>query len=459
MAKGRLGGVIGWTVLALLAGGGYYFWTVRSAQTPAPAPNAANPAQAGGNGPQAVRSAEIVAADVPIVIKALGTVTPLTTLSVQTQVSGQLQHIQFHEGQMVKKGDFLIQIDDRPYQATLAQAQAQQAKDTALLNQAQADLLRYQTLIQQDSIARQQVEDQAFLVKQYQATVAADQAQIDAAKLNISYCHITSPIDGRVGLRQVDEGNYIQPSSSSALVVITQTDPISVIFAVPEDNIPAIVDQLNAGAELDVSIFDRTDTTQKAMGKLAAMDSQIDATTGTVKLRALLDNKDGHLFAQQFVNAHLLVKTLKQALVTPNAAIQQGVSGSFVYVVNPDNTVSVRSIKIGAVDGERTTVLQGLKLGDQVIIDGADRLKEGAKIMIRNGAGAGGKPSGTVPAAPPTATHDAAQAVSPASNADATKPAEAKTTAAPVAPSDGVAADDGTQPKKHRHKDTNVPAQ
>ena len=427
--------VSGWVLAFVLAGAAYYVWMVKSDPAAPPETKSGIPVQigggAGGNSAQSVRAAEVTASDVPIIIKALGTVTPLTTLNVQSQVSGQLQHIQFREGQLVKRGDFLAQIDDRPFQTTLAQAQAQQARDVALFNQAQADLTRYQTLMQQDSIARQQVDDQTFLVKQYQATVASDQAQIDAAKLNIMYCHITSPIDGRAGLRQVDEGNYIQTNSSTPLVVITQTDPISVIFAVPEDNIPAIMEQMATGAELSVSIFDRAAVTLKGIGKLAAIDSQIDVTTGTIKLRAVLDNKDGHLFAQEFVNARLLVKTLKDARVVPSAAIQQGVNGGFVYIVKDDNTVSVRNVITGAVDGERTTVLQGLKLGDKVVIDGTDRLKEGARVMLRGGS-EGGTGKTAEPNIPPPIS---------------------------VTSGEGLPGGESVQPKKNWHKDANAPAQ
>ena len=343
-----------------------------------------NANRGGGAPPQTIRDAAIVSGDMPLYINALGAVTPLATVTVRTQIAGQLQHVGFKEGEIVKQGDFLAQIDDRPYRATLAQAEAQLAKDTALYNQAQSDLQRYQTLAKQDSIAEQQVADQEFLVKQNRAAMASDQAQIDAANLNITYCHIVSPVTGRVGLRQVDQGNYVQPTDANGLVVVTEIEPISVVFAVPEDNLPQIFARLRTGATLPVVVFDRANVTQLSTGTLDAVDSQIDTTTGTIKIRALFDNKDDILFPQQFVNTRLLVDTMKDAVIAPNAAVQQGSKGPFVYVVNDDSTVSVRQTKTGPVDGERTAILSGLKVGENVVIDGVDRLKEGAKVTVRN---------------------------------------------------------------------------
>ncbi|RFB79919.1 MdtA/MuxA family multidrug efflux RND transporter periplasmic adaptor subunit [Methylovirgula sp. 4M-Z18] len=389
-APGRGGRrLVRWLVVLGLAFGGYLAWQHYKGGTDSPsAPAGGGRGSAGGNEPQTIRDAEIVTSDVPITLNALGAVTPLATVTIQTQISGQLQKIGFVEGQMVKAGDFLAQIDDRPYQATLAQAQAQLAKDTALHEQAQSDLTRYETLNRQDSIARQQVTDQVFLVQQDAAAMAADQAQIDSAKLNINYCHIVSPVTGRVGLRQVDQGNYVTSSSTTGLVVVTEIEPISVVFSIPEDSLPQVMTRMRAGAELTATAYDRANVTKLSTGKLAAVDSQIDTTTGTVKLRAIFDNKDDILFPQQFVNVQLLVDTMTGAIVTPNAAIQQGVQGSFVYVVNDDSTVSVRNVKTGPVDGERTAILSGLKAGEHVVIDGADRLKEGAKVLVRNDAAA-----------------------------------------------------------------------
>jgi len=374
-------------VIAGLAFGGYFAWQhYKGANNSQPAPTAGGRAFGGGNEPQTIRDAEIVTSDVPIMLNALGSVTPLATVTIQTQIAGQLQKIGFTEGQMVKAGDFLAQTDDRPYQATLAQEQAQLEKDTSLHAQAQADLARYDLLNKQDSIAKQQVADQVYLVQQNAAAMAADQAQIDATRLNIGYCHIVSPVTGRVGLRLVDEGNYVTPTSSTGLVVITQIEPISVVFSIPEDSLQQVMTRMRAGATLTATAYDRANINKLSVGQLAAIDSQIDTTTGTVKLRAMFDNKDDVLFPQQFVNVQLLVDTMKDALVTPNAAIQQGVQGSFVYIVNDDKTVSVRNVKTGPVDGERTAVLSGVKAGERVVIDGADRLKEGAKVLVRNGA-------------------------------------------------------------------------
>jgi membrane fusion protein, multidrug efflux system len=334
--------------------------------------------------PQAVRTASATLGDMPLISDGLGTVTPLATVTVKTQINGQLTQVAFQEGQLVKRGDFLAQIDPRPYQITLQQAQGQLAKDQGLLSQARADLVRYQTLNRQDSISRQQVDDQQYLVQQDQGTVTADQASVNNAELNLVYCHIVSPVDGRVGLRLVDQGNYVQTSDTTGLVVITQLQPITVIFTLPEDSIPQVLARLKTGATLPVMAFDRSNTTQIATGTLETVDNEIDTTTGTVKLRATFPNTDDALFPNQFVNARLLVDTLHNAVIVPTPAIQRGAPGTYVYVVGADDTVSVRPIVIGPTDGERTTVTSGLKPGENVVIDGADRLREGAKVAVNN---------------------------------------------------------------------------
>jgi multidrug efflux system membrane fusion protein len=362
--------------LVLIAGGIYYEKIGTSTL------EASRPAEPKGPPPQTVRAAEAVSGDMPITIDALGTVTPLATVTVKTQISGKLMQVGFTEGQMVKVGDFLAQIDPRPFEATLAQAQGQLAKDTSLYQQAQADLARYTTLNKQDSIAHQQVDDQTFLVAQDKAAMASDQATIDAAKLNIYYCHIISPITGRVGLRLIDAGNYVQPTDATGLVVITQLDPISVVFSTPEDNLTRITRRLSAGATLPVTVFDRSNVQKLATGTLTTFDNQIDTTTGTFKLRATFANPDNALFPSQFVNARLLVDTVTGAVVVPNAAIQLGAMGSFVYVVKDDNTVAVRKIVPGAADATRTVVTDGLAVGEKVVIDGADRLREGSKVKL-----------------------------------------------------------------------------
>jgi multidrug efflux system membrane fusion protein len=351
----------------------------------APTSDEGKPAGAGkpaGPPPQTVRAAPIVRGDIPLYINALGTVTPLATVTVRTQIAGQLQQIGFVEGQMVKAGDFLAQIDARPYQATLAQDQGQLAKDSALYAQAEADLARYQTLNRQDSISHQQVEDQTFLVAQYKAAMATDQAQIDAAALNIAYCRIVAPVGGRVGLRQVDQGNYVQSSDANGIVVITQIEPITVVFSTPEDNLPQIMARMKTNATLPVVVFDRANVKQLATGSFTTTDNQIDPTTGTVKIRATFPNPDDALFPQQFVNVRLLVDTIASAVVAPSAGIQQGAPGAFAYVVKDDDTVTVRNVKIGASEGGRTQILSGLELGDKIVIDGADRLREGAKVTL-----------------------------------------------------------------------------
>ncbi len=341
-----------------------------------------------GPPPQTVRAAPAFNGDMPVTIDSLGAVTPFATVTVKTQIAGRIMDVGFQEGQMVKEGDFLVQIDPRPYEAALALAQAQLDKDTALHAQAQSDLARYETLSKQDSIARQQVEDQVFLVAQDKAAMASDQAQIDTAKLNIAYCHIVSPINGRIGLRLVDPGNYVQPSDASGIVVITQIDPISVIFSTPEDNLPAITARLNSGATLPATVFDRSNVKQIATGTLTNFDNQVDVTTGTFKLRATFANTNAVLFPNQFVNVRLLVDTIRGAVLAPNAAVQLGANGSFVYVVNQDSTVSVRQVTTGPSDPQNTVIASGLAVGDNVVIDGVDRLRDGAKVSVRNNANA-----------------------------------------------------------------------
>src|SRR5262252_4262158 len=304
-------------------------------------------------------------------------------------------HIAFKEGQIVKAGDSLIQIDDRPYQVALEQAQGALKRDQALLANARVDLDRYKTLFAQDSIAEQQLATQKSLVVQYEGAVKTDQGQIDAAKLNITYCHIVSPISGRVGLQQVNVGNYVTPAEPNGLVVVTELKPITVVFTLPEDNIPPLLRRLQAGATLPVTAFDRTNTRQIARGTLQSIDSQIDTTTGTIRLKALFANDDGSLFPQQFVNADLLLDTLHGATLIPQAGVQRGAPGTFVYVVNADQTVSVRIVTLGPGDATNIAVSSGLKSGDTLVVDGADKLKDGAKVLVsERGAGSGATPAG-----------------------------------------------------------------
>jgi membrane fusion protein, multidrug efflux system len=350
-----------------------------------------------GGGAQSVGVATVGRGDIRVILNELGTVTPIATITVVTQIDGQVMSVPFTEGQIVNKGDTLAQIDDRPYRLLQAQYEGQLARDQGVLAQAQVDLTRYQKLAEQNSIARQQYEDQVYIVQQDQGTVKLDQAQIDQQKLNVQYCHIVSPVTGRVGLRLVDPGNYIQASASTVITTVTQMQPITVIFPIPEDNLPDVMPQLNAGTTLEVAAYDRANVKHLATGRVIALDSQIDTTTGTVKVRAQFDNPDNALFPNQFVNAQLLVKTLNDVVTVPSAAIQRGAPGSYVYVVNADNTVSVRPIKIGPTDGPTAEVVSGLSAGERVVVDGTDRLRDGARVTI---PGASGAPA-TMPAGQP----------------------------------------------------------
>jgi membrane fusion protein, multidrug efflux system len=305
-------------------------------------------------------------------------------------------HISFKEGETVKANDPLILIDPRPYQVALEQAEGAFARDKALLANAHIDLDRYQTLWSQDSIAEQQLATQKSLVAQDEGNVKTDQGQIDAAKLNLVYCHIVSPIGGRVGLQQVNVGNYVTPNEPNGLVVITQMQPITVVFTLPEDQIPPLLVQLHAGKTLTATAWDRANTRQLASGTLQSVDSQIDPTTGTIKLKALFANTDEGLFPQQFVNVVLLLDTLHGATLVSQAAIQRGAPGTYVYVVNPaDQTVSVRKVTLGSGDPTNVSITQGLKPGEIVVVDGADKLKDGAKVLLRKpGAASSGGAQG-----------------------------------------------------------------
>lgn len=373
-------------LIAAAAGAGWHWWP-RQGPAPTGRSGAGRSIQAP---PLPVAAATIDRGDIRIVLNELGTVASLDTVTVQTQINGQLTEIGFREGQFVRKGDFLAQIDPRPYQVALEQAEGQLAHDQGLLQQAQTNLKRYQTLGRQDSIAQQQVDDQRFLVAQYTGSVQTDRGLVDNAKLNLTYCHIVSPIDGQVGLRQVDAGNYVQTSNAAGLVVITQMQPISVVFSVPEDNLPDIVRRVRAGATLSVDAYDRANLRKLATGQLATLDNQIDTTTGTIKLRALFANPDEMLYPNQFVNARLLVDTLHDSVRVPVQAVQRGEPGTYVYVIMPDNTVSVRPVQLGTTDGPFQAVLSGLQPGERVVTDGTDRLREGAAVSLPQPAEAPG---------------------------------------------------------------------
>jgi multidrug efflux system membrane fusion protein len=366
--------------LAIVAGAGWYI--SQTASVPAPRQTAG---RFGAGMPTPVGVATAAKGEVPVVIRALGTVAPLHTVNVKTQITGQLLKVDFKEGQMVKQGDLLALVDPRPYDVALQQAIGQQQRDEALLKNAQTDLERYRKLVAQDSIARQQLDTQQSLVRQYEAALVIDQAAVDAAKLNVAYTKIVAPLTGRIGLRTVDPGNFVSMSDATSICIIIQIQPISVLFTIPEDTLPQVRDRLKAGAKLEVRVLDRAQKNELGIGTLDTHDNLIDMTTGTVKLRAVFDNKDDTLFPNQFVNVRLLVDTVKDATVVPVAAIQRGQPGTFVYLVKADDTVEIRVVELGATDGEKVQIVKGLQPGDQVVIDGTDRLRDGAKIRRPGG--------------------------------------------------------------------------
>ena len=411
-----------WPWLLLLVAIGVLIWHPWSR-------HAATTASVAAPIPVAVATASV--GSMPVVLTELGTVTPLATITVQSQISGYLLSVDFREGQDVAAGQLLALIDPRPYEATLEQYEAQLARDTAAWQQAKMDLARYQTLGHQQSIAKQTLDDQVFTVAQDAATLKVDQAEIDTQKLDIAYCHVRSPVAGRVGLRQVDAGNYVTSSETNGLVVVTEIKPISVIFTVAEDNIQSILLRMQQnGSPLEVDAYDRTDQTRIASGTLETIDNQVDTSTGTVKLRATFPNDDERLFPNEFVNAHLLLATEQNVILVPNAAIQTGPNGSFVYQVVPltadeirrareaarthraaaggsgahghrnggalsvgsaRDKVVVRVIKTGHTDGTSTVVVSGLASGASVVTDGIDRLKDNAPVVPTSPQGASGK--------------------------------------------------------------------
>lgn len=381
-----------WLVLGLIVIAVIAVWVIANNKSQAP-----RTGRFSSTGPMPVGTATVAKGDMPIMLSALGTVTPLATVTVKTQINGQLTEVAFTEGQMVNKGDFLAQIDPRPYQVALEQAQGTLAKDKALLKNAEVDLARYKTLAAQNSIAKQTLDTQTYLVEQDRGTVQTDQAAVDTQLLNLAYCHIVAPVSGRVGLRQVDPGNYVQTSDAAGVVVITQIQPISAIFTLPEDSLQAVLKRVHDGAKLQAVAFDRTNTKKIDTGQLSTIDNQIDTTTGTVKLRATFDNSAQNLFPNQFVNIQLLVNTLKDAAIVPEAAIQRGAPGTFVYLVKPDSTVAAQPVTLGPSDNQKVAVTKGLTAGQIVVVDGADRLKEGAKVNVSGGGAA--PADGATPAA------------------------------------------------------------
>ena len=379
-------------VIALVAAGIWY-WRSRDAAAP-PAAEAtkdgkgskAGKAGKGGRfsptGPQPVAAAAARKGDINIVQTALGTVSALRTVTVKPRVDGQLQEVLFTEGQMVKQGDVIAQIDPVPLQVALAQAEGTLARDAAQLNNARLDRDRYNTLLKQDSIAQQQVDQQAALVRQLEGTVKVSQAQVDNARLQLSYARITAPISGRLGLRQVDPGNMVRGSDANGIAVITQVDPISVLFTIPQDALPRVLARLSAGEKPPVEAWDREQKNLLAKGSLITTDNQIDVATGTVKLKAQFPNKEGKLFPNQFVNVRMVVDTRRDVVVVPAAAVQRGTQGTLVYVVKDDSTVALRPVVVGPTEGQLTQVESGLQVGERVITDGVDRIREGAKVEV-----------------------------------------------------------------------------
>ena len=322
-----------------------------------------------------------------VYISGLGSVTPLSTVTVRTRVDGQLMEILYREGQVVNSGELLARIDPRPFEVQLTQAEGQMARDVAQLKNAQLDLQRFRVLWEQDSISKQQLDTQEALVRQLEGAVKTDQGQIDSAKLNLVYCQITAPISGRVGLRLVDLGNIVHVNDANGLVVIIQLQPITVIFPIPEDSLPQVLARLKAGERLPVEAYDREMRQKLAVGSLLTVDNQIDPATGTVRLKAIFSNEKNELFPNQFVNARLLVEAKHEATVVPAPAIQRGPQGTFVYVVKADRTATIRPVSVGEIQGGEASIKTGLSPGELVVVDGQDRLREGTRVDLKPQSG------------------------------------------------------------------------
>ncbi|HLS51859.1 MAG TPA: MdtA/MuxA family multidrug efflux RND transporter periplasmic adaptor subunit [Burkholderiaceae bacterium] len=373
-----------WWIVGLIVVGGllsWWYWRAEPASNQTPGATSGFAGQMGAM-KVPVRAARVEQSTINIVFPAIGTVTAFNTVTVRSRVDGELIELLFDEGQQVNKGDLLARIDPRSYQVQLDQALGQQKQNQAQLANARRDLQRYQKLFEQNSIARQQYDAQKALVEQYEGREKIDQAAVDHARLQLSYTQITAPIDGRLGLRKIDAGNLVSASSSEGLVVITQTQPIAVVFSLPQSQLAPVLAQLNKGEVLPTEVYDRQGNLQLAQGELVSIDNQIDPSTGTFTLRARVENADNTLFPNQFVNVRLKVVSDEPALVIPTAAVQQGSRGPFVYLVNNDDTVSIRLIETGTVDEGRIEVLHGLEADELVVVEGTDRLREGAKVEV-----------------------------------------------------------------------------
>ncbi len=390
-----------WVWLVVLAGAGfaiYHYWPqIKPLLTSAPAQPTGGRGRGRGRGGRGgvtqVVGAKAQKGNIRVYITGLGAVTPIYTVTVKSRVDGQLMEVHFKEGQLVRQGDPLVEIDPRPYQVQLEQAEGQLVHDQALLKNAHLDLDRYQVLYKQDAIPQQQLATQEALVTQYDGTIKTDVAQIDNAKLNLVYCHIGSPITGRVGLRLVDPGNIVHATDTNGLVVITQLDPISVIFTVAEDQLPPVEAKLHQGQALPVEAWDRENKNKLGDGSLETIDNQIDPTTGTLRLRATFANPDNKLFPSQFVNARLLVDEKHGVTVLPNSGIQRNTAGAYVWLVQPNQRVTVRPITVGATEGDQTEIVSGLQSGDTVVTVGVDRLEDNGQVNVEipTGQPAGGK--------------------------------------------------------------------
>jgi len=331
---------------------------------------------------QPVAVTTVAKGDMPVVFTELGTVIPITNVTVPPRQAGYLTQVLFTEGQHVKKGDLLAVVDPRPYQVALEQYEGTLAADQARLDQAKNDNARYQRLIAQNSVAAMTAKDQEFLVKQYEGTVKNDQGLVDNEKLQIEYCYIRAPVDGRIGIRAVDQGNYVTVGQTNGIATLTQMQPISVIFTLPQDQLQQVVEQLHTESSLTVEAWDSSNTTQLASGTVSALDSSIDTSTGTVRMRAIFPNQDERLFPNEFVNARLLVKTLHGVMLLPTNALQTGPNGQFVYVVQSDNTVAVKNVKVGVQNSTNAVITDGVAEGDRVVTDGTNHLAAGAKVTI-----------------------------------------------------------------------------